>query len=132
MLQAREPSCETTTEPDNQNTPRAQMLVACRNTRTTRKPHQKERAASLVRTGPLLCMVGVAGFELATPCTPCKCATRLRYTPKQKIISAKQIERLPEGFANRLLRVRFIGRERQRLLRGRGSAWRRTGSLERR
>ena len=26
-------------------------------------------------------MVGVAGFELATPCTPCKCATRLRYTP---------------------------------------------------
>ena len=27
-------------------------------------------------------LVGVAGFELATPCTPCKCATRLRYTPK--------------------------------------------------
>jgi hypothetical protein len=26
-------------------------------------------------------VVGVAGFELATPCTPCKCATRLRYTP---------------------------------------------------
>src|SRR3569832_1141274 len=26
-------------------------------------------------------MVGVAGFELAPPCTPCKCATRLRYTP---------------------------------------------------
>ena len=26
-------------------------------------------------------LVGVAGFELATPCTPCKCATRLRYTP---------------------------------------------------
>ena len=29
----------------------------------------------------LVKMVGVAGFELATPCTPCKCATRLRYTP---------------------------------------------------
>ncbi len=29
----------------------------------------------------LIHMVGVAGFELATPCTPCKCATRLRYTP---------------------------------------------------
>ncbi len=28
-------------------------------------------------------MVGVAGFELATPCTPCKCATRLRYTPTE-------------------------------------------------
>ncbi|MDR3899446.1 MAG: hypothetical protein Q3X95_09345, partial [Duodenibacillus sp.] len=23
-------------------------------------------------------LVGAAGFELATPCTPCKCATRLR------------------------------------------------------
>jgi hypothetical protein len=31
-------------------------------------------------------LVGVAGFELATPCTPCKCATRLRYTPKPTII----------------------------------------------
>ena len=27
-------------------------------------------------------LVGAAGFELATPCTPCKCATRLRYAPK--------------------------------------------------
>ena len=26
-------------------------------------------------------MVGAAGFELATPCTPCKCATRLRHAP---------------------------------------------------
>jgi hypothetical protein len=32
-------------------------------------------------------LVGVAGFELATPCTPCKCATRLRYTPKPLIIA---------------------------------------------
>ncbi len=29
----------------------------------------------------LILMVGAAGFELATPCTPCKCATRLRYAP---------------------------------------------------
>lgn len=29
-----------------------------------------------------LVLVGTAGFELATPCTPCKCATRLRYAPK--------------------------------------------------
>ena len=28
-------------------------------------------------------MVGTAGFELATPCTPCKCATRLRYAPTE-------------------------------------------------
>jgi hypothetical protein len=32
-------------------------------------------------------MVGAAGFELATPCTPCKCATRLRYAPKKKSIA---------------------------------------------
>ncbi len=28
-------------------------------------------------------VVGAAGFELATPCTPCKCATRLRYAPTE-------------------------------------------------
>ena len=33
-------------------------------------------------------MVGVAGFELATPCTPCKCATKLRYTPNRTAILA--------------------------------------------
>ena len=32
-------------------------------------------------------MVGAAGFELATPCTPCKCATRLRYAPKARSIA---------------------------------------------
>jgi hypothetical protein len=26
-------------------------------------------------------VVGVPRFELGTPCTPCKCATRLRHTP---------------------------------------------------
>ena len=29
----------------------------------------------------------MAGFELATPCTPCKCATRLRYIPKPLILT---------------------------------------------
>ena len=29
----------------------------------------------------LIYMVGVKGFEPSTPCTPCKCATRLRHTP---------------------------------------------------
>ena len=29
-------------------------------------------------------MVGMTGFEPATPCTPCKCATRLRYIPTTK------------------------------------------------
>ena len=36
-------------------------------------------------------MVGVAGFELATPCTPCKCATRLRYTPIKSLIIPGEI-----------------------------------------
>lgn len=29
-------------------------------------------------------LVGVKGFEPSTPCTPCKCATRLRHTPTQR------------------------------------------------
>src|SRR5258708_31126089 len=28
-------------------------------------------------------MVGATRFELATPCTPCKCATRLRHAPTE-------------------------------------------------
>src|SRR5690606_22634524 len=32
--------------------------------------------------GLLLILVGVRGFEPPTTCTPCRCATRLRYTPK--------------------------------------------------
>ena len=28
--------------------------------------------------------VGTTGFEPATPCTPCKCATGLRYVPKKQ------------------------------------------------
>ena len=32
----------------------------------------------------LLEMVGAARFELATPCTPCRCATGLRYAPPRR------------------------------------------------
>ena len=43
---------------------------------------EKQKARHLLEEpGFALSLVGVAGFELATPCTPCKCATRLRYTP---------------------------------------------------
>jgi hypothetical protein len=34
--------------------------------------------------------IGTARFELATPCTPCKCATRLRYAPTKKYAYNKQ------------------------------------------
>jgi hypothetical protein len=30
-------------------------------------------------------LVGTARFELATPCTPCKCATRLRHVPTDEM-----------------------------------------------
>ena len=42
---------------------------------------QSPTGQPLVRANPLISLVGTAGFELATPCTPCKCATRLRYAP---------------------------------------------------
>ncbi len=35
-------------------------------------------------------MVGPARFELATSCTPCKRATRLRYGPKQERVREAQ------------------------------------------
>ena len=34
----------------------------------------------------LIGMVGTARFELATPCTPSKCATRLRYVPMESAV----------------------------------------------
>ena len=33
------------------------------------------------KNAPLSAQVGTTGFEPATPCTPCKCATGLRYVP---------------------------------------------------
>jgi hypothetical protein len=39
-------------------------------------------------------LVGAARFELATTCTPCRYATRLRYAPKCKSISAHRTGRL--------------------------------------
>ena len=62
-------------------------LQECAHAGRTRKT-----GCSLVDCNPLIFMVGVAGFELATPCTPCKCATRLRYTPKPSIISADRTQ----------------------------------------
>lgn len=38
---------------------------------------------------PFLELVGVVGLELTTPCTPCKCATRLRHTPREMNYTTK-------------------------------------------
>jgi hypothetical protein len=35
-------------------------------------------------------LVGTARFELATPCTPSKCATRLRYVPTESAAQRRQ------------------------------------------
>src|SRR4030067_3291140 len=37
----------------------------------------------VISRNPLNLLVGATGLEPATPCTPCKCATRLRYAPTQ-------------------------------------------------
>src|SRR5262249_8734719 len=39
-------------------------------------------------------LVGAARFELATTCTPCRYATRLRYAPRAESISARRTGRL--------------------------------------
>ena len=44
----------------------------------------KPGASTNFATDPCCLMVGDAGFEPATPCTPCKCATRLRQSPKKR------------------------------------------------
>ena len=41
---------------------------------------------------PAASIVGAGGFEPPTPCTPCKCATGLRYAPNMSDYSA------PRGF----------------------------------
>jgi hypothetical protein len=43
-------------------------------------------------------LVGATRFELATPCTPCKCATRLRHAPTEEVndsrIRGRELESL--------------------------------------
>src|SRR5699024_11616244 len=42
-------------------------------------------------------LVGVRGFEPPTTCTPCRCATRLRYTPirlRKRVILSKAVAKV--------------------------------------
>ena len=49
---------------------------------------QNNKKASQLNNCEALCLlVGTVGFELTTPWTPSKCATRLRYAPKCNIIA---------------------------------------------
>jgi hypothetical protein len=45
-------------------------------------------------------MVGTTGFEPATPCTPCKCATGLRYVPKPQIKGRKNTPKSSNPLTN--------------------------------
>src|SRR5580692_10095466 len=38
--------------------------------------------------------VGTTGFEPATPCTPCKCATGLRYVPNVLILLIQRVAKV--------------------------------------
>jgi pimeloyl-ACP methyl ester carboxylesterase len=40
-------------------------------------------------------LVGTTRFELATPCTPCKCATGLRYVPKKESVRGAKVRKKP-------------------------------------
>ena len=44
-------------------------------------------------------MVGPVRFELTTPCTPCKCATRLRYGPDREGAANRWPEALARAFS---------------------------------
>ena len=37
-------------------------------------------------------LVGTTGFEPATPCTPCRCATKLRYVPTRKKVLGHYVQ----------------------------------------
>ncbi len=50
--------------------------------------HNKKKAPT-AHTVEASLMVGVTGFEPATPCSRSKCATRLRYTPSDRPAAAK-------------------------------------------
>ena len=43
---------------------------------------EKKRGANRIRLTPWFLMVGMTGFEPAAPCSRSRCATRLRYIPK--------------------------------------------------
>src|SRR5712691_8618187 len=47
--------------------------------------------------------IGARGFEPPTPCTPCKCATRLRHAPISILEFVVRGLRFPESVALRIL-----------------------------
>ena len=50
---------------------------------------KRRKDSAPFETKSLIHLVGVKGFEPSTPCTPCKCATRLRHTPIEPAIIAR-------------------------------------------
>ena len=52
---------------------------------------EKQKDLAHFEAKSLTHMVGVKGFEPSTPCTPCKCATKLRHTPNTLDYSALKV-----------------------------------------
>src|ERR1700729_4076250 len=59
--------------------------------RKTKKPVNIEYLQALIRKGSH--SVGTTRFELATPCTPCKCATGLRYVPNYSVSGVAKVKK---------------------------------------
>jgi hypothetical protein len=53
--------------------------------------HDLAAAVGTVSANRLFCLVGARGFEPPTTCTPCRCATRLRYAPRRASVPDCQV-----------------------------------------
>src|SRR3982751_4001838 len=63
--------------------PRVARSLVCGNIGTGSDPDDANAGSPCDKPTSLIYMVGARRFELPTPCTPCRCATRLRYAPTQ-------------------------------------------------
>ena len=69
-------------KPPRSNKPPKISTTSCTKTQTDGPlVPQRRKDPAPFEAKSLIHMVGVKGFEPSTPCTPCKCATRLRHTP---------------------------------------------------
>src|SRR5574340_1272132 len=68
---------------------------------------RNRKRAGLTRPRFLDLLVGARRFELPTPCTPCKCATRLRYAPTKPEILTEE-RRLAEDRQPNIFRMALI------------------------
>ena len=61
-------------------------------------PAQGRSAIEILSFQSLNLMVGLVRFELTTSCTPCKRATRLRYSPNKRTVNKTRRSRRRKSF----------------------------------